>query len=252
LLVDFIKDDVTPNTISHARSINRNWADLVFLEYVTWLVLLMTMTLCRYANKKAYWRMGSSSFMLIIDFNEYMVYDRFNSTTQFHVFEAPDGKRKETDPLYQSRCYLDAFNKALVRLMEPGRYLCVDKSINQWLDCDFPNLKKIPRKPYPIGQEFKALMGKITSYILQLDTVSDSVKKKYDDMDRNLISTLKRLTKSWFSSCRPIIADSWFDSPEMISTLAKHGLFAIMQITKKRYWPRDMPKINILEGLDHN
>jgi hypothetical protein len=41
--------------------------------------------------------MGSSSFVLTIDFNEYMVYDRSNSIMQFHVLEVPDGKHKETD-----------------------------------------------------------------------------------------------------------------------------------------------------------
>jgi hypothetical protein len=190
--------------------------------------------------------MGSSYFMLTIDFNEYMAYDRFNSIMQFHTFEAPDGKRKETDLLYQFRGYLDAFNKVLARSMEPGRYPCVDESMNQSLDCDLPNLKKIPRKHHPIGQEFKALVNENTSCILQLDTASDPVKKKYDDMNRNLIATLKRLTEPWFSSGRTIIADPWFGSLETISALAKHGLFAIMQVTKRRHWPPGMSRMNVV------
>ena len=35
--------------------------------------------------------------------------------------------------------------------LEPGRYLVVDESMNQWLGVGMLNLKKIPRKPHPIG-----------------------------------------------------------------------------------------------------
>jgi hypothetical protein len=111
-------------------------------------------------------------------------------------------------------------------------------------------LKKIPRKPHPIGQEFKALEDESISFILQLDTISNSVKKKHGDIDRHLIGTLKRLTKPWLSSGRIIIADSWFGSPEMGSTLAKHDLFMIMKVTKRNHWFLGKPRVKILECLD--
>ncbi|GAA5797972.1 hypothetical protein HPULCUR_003370 [Helicostylum pulchrum] len=112
------------------------------------------------------------------------------------------------DPLYQIRGFLAAFNETLSKTLEPSNYLCVDESMNQWLGNGMPNLKKVPRKSHPIGQEFKTLADNHTYYILQLDTVSGKVRKEFDDVDRNLIATIKRLCKPWFASGRTIIADS--------------------------------------------
>jgi hypothetical protein len=102
---------------------------------------------------------------------------------------------KRLTPMYQIRGYLDAFDRVLARSMVPRRYICVDESMNQWLGCDLLNLKNIPRKSLPIGQEFRTLANEDTSCSLQLDTVSDPVKKGYDGTGRNLIATLKRLTE---------------------------------------------------------
>jgi hypothetical protein len=49
--------------------------------------------------------------MLAINFNEYMTYNRFNSIIQLHAFKVSDGKRNETDPLYQIKGYIDSSNK---------------------------------------------------------------------------------------------------------------------------------------------
>lgn len=46
--------------------------------------------------------------------------------------------------------------------MEPGRYMCVGESMNQWRGQGMPNLKKIPRKPHPIGQEYKTIADNVT------------------------------------------------------------------------------------------
>jgi hypothetical protein len=112
----------------------------------------------------------------------------------------------------------------------------------QWLGKDMPNLKKVPRKPHPIGQEYKTLADCDTYCILRLDFVSDSYKKKFDDTDRSLIATVKRLSEPWFNSGRTLIADSWFGSPELQELFAC-GLYCIMQVCKRRYWPRGMPKM---------
>ncbi|KAG1462937.1 hypothetical protein G6F56_005406 [Rhizopus delemar] len=177
LPIEFIKNVIIPNTNEHARIVMNNWVDITFLEYLTWITLLMVMTVCHRVNKKAYWRMGRSHFFLSVDFTEYMSYDRFNFIIQFHMFEISNGEKEILDPLYQIRDYLRSFNETLANTMVPGRYLCVDETMNQWLECGMTNLKKVPRKPHPIGQELKTLTDYDTSCILQLDTVSDPVKK---------------------------------------------------------------------------
>lgn len=63
------------------------------------------------------------------------------------------------------------------------------------------------------------------------------------------IVTFCRLTKPWFYSGRTVIADSWFGSPAMIRELTTFRLYSIMQVKKRRYWPRGMPEHDILQEL---
>ncbi|KAI8890850.1 hypothetical protein K501DRAFT_143431, partial [Backusella circina FSU 941] len=50
-----------------------------------------------------------------------------------------------------------AFNNHIAQHIIPRKYLVADESMNQWLGTGMPNLKKVPRKSHPIGQEFKIL-----------------------------------------------------------------------------------------------
>lgn len=61
LPMDYIRDIVIPNINAHAFTVVANWINVIFLEYMTWMALLMTMTVMVYADKKAYWHVGSST-----------------------------------------------------------------------------------------------------------------------------------------------------------------------------------------------
>ncbi|KAK4514532.1 uncharacterized protein ATC70_002130 [Mucor velutinosus] len=114
-----------------------------------------------------------------------------------------------------------------------------------------PNIKKVPRKPHPIGQEFKTLADCHTSCILRMDTVSDPVSEFGNEPGmKKLTATVKRLVQPWFGSGRTVIADFWFGSPDMVKMLFKLGLFFIMQVCKRRYWPRGMPQTDIVEKVE--
>ncbi|KAK4516813.1 uncharacterized protein ATC70_011792 [Mucor velutinosus] len=116
-----------------------------------------------------------------------------------------------------------------------------------------PNLKKVPQKPHPIGQEFKTLADHHSYCILQTDTVSDPMPKEFDNDPgmKKLTITSKRLVKPWFESGRTvIIADSWFGSPDIISMLTNLGLYGIMQVARRRYWPRGKPTTDIAEQVE--
>ncbi|KAI7868977.1 uncharacterized protein EV154DRAFT_571283 [Mucor mucedo] len=178
LPVEFISDVVIHNINQHALSIMNTWISVTFVEYLTWIALLMNKT--------------------------YMEYDRFFAILIFHVFEVPSEAQQLLDPRYQIRRFLDAFNKTLAKALTPENLT--------------PSAKNSRR----------SLIMTLTALSI-LDTVRDPVKKKYDDVDRNLIATLKRLCEPWFFNGRPIIGDSWFGSPEMTCVLLDHGLHSIMQ-----------------------
>ncbi|CAG8767793.1 10823_t:CDS:1, partial [Funneliformis caledonium] len=55
------------------------------------------------------------------------------------------------------------------------------------------------------------------------------------------VASMLRLVEPWFCSSRTIIADSWFGSTDACITLYNHGLYSILQIKKRRYWPKNIP-----------
>ena len=169
---------------------------------------------------------------------------RFDDITRTQCFEMPSLTRRRQDPLYQILGFLEAFNEHLVSCLEPGKYLVIDESMNQWLGIGMPNVKKVPRKPHPIGQEFKTVADYHTNCILQLDTQCDDFPKEFDDMYgvRSNLATVKRLVKPWFFSGRTLTADSWFGSVNVVDMLMSVGLFAIMMVVKRRGWPRGLPR----------
>ncbi|OAD01501.1 hypothetical protein MUCCIDRAFT_112951 [Mucor lusitanicus CBS 277.49] len=97
------------------------------------------------------------------------------------------------------RSTIKIFNEYLAKCVVPGRYWVIDESMNQWLGGErMPNLKKVPRKPHPIGQEeFKTLADRHSYCILQMDTVSDPLPKEFDNdpVMKKLTATVKRLVK---------------------------------------------------------
>ncbi|ORX97076.1 hypothetical protein K493DRAFT_300602 [Basidiobolus meristosporus CBS 931.73] len=78
----------------------------------------------------------------------------------------------------------------------------------------------------PIGQEFKTLADYHTTCIPRIDTGSDWLQKE-NDSDLATSQAVVLL----------VIADSWFGSPNMTMMLAELGLYSIMQVTKRCYWP---------------
>lgn len=190
--------------------------------------------------------------MMSVDFSQYMSNNRFNNIMKWHTFEFPSKRQQLVDPLYQIRSTLTAFNEHMVKCIIPAKHLVIDESMNQWLGIGLPNLKKVPRKPHPIGQEFKTLADHHTYCILQIDTVSDPCAKEFDDEKEmgKLMATVKRLVKPWFGTGRTVIADSWFGSPKMVNMLVELGLYSIMQVTKRRYWPTGMPVTDIVDQVD--
>ncbi|KAL9542487.1 hypothetical protein PS6_009776 [Mucor atramentarius] len=180
-----------------------------------------------------------------------MSFNRFEEIMRMHTFEIPTIEKQQNDPLfYQIRATITAFNEHMASCIVPGKYLAVDESMNQWLGIGMPNLKKVPRKSHPIGQEFKTLADHRPYCILQMDTVSDPVAKEYHNEPdiKKLTATIKRLlVKPWFGSGRTVIANSWFGSPDMTAIMLSNlGLYSIMQVAKRRYRPRGMPNLHMV------
>ncbi|CAG8850620.1 40853_t:CDS:2, partial [Gigaspora margarita] len=131
------------------------------------------------------------------------------------------------DPFYFAWQFHDTFNNNLVNAVLPGSYLCIDESMCQWM-----------------GKVDKATADAQINLILRLDPVEPSkytTRKKILDRYPPTVASVLRLTEPWFHSGRTIIGDSWFGSIDTCVSLYDHGLYSILQIKKRRYWPKKIP-----------
>jgi Transposase IS4 len=67
------------------------------------------------------------------------------------------------------------------------------------------------------------------------------VTKRFGDKPTYTAATVLRLCEPWFASGRTVVADSWFGSTALATSLYQRGLFSILQVKKRQYWPKNIP-----------
>jgi hypothetical protein len=77
------------NINTHGRNVDNSWKDVTINEYLMWIALLTIMTVVRHVDRKAYWHLGGTHFLLGINFSKYISMKRFDDIMSFHVFEIP-------------------------------------------------------------------------------------------------------------------------------------------------------------------
>lgn len=242
LPVEYIMSTVIPSTNQHARACERHWKDITWMEFMRFIGVLTVMTYVRCADICDYWALIQETGGVALGFGQYMSHRRFRDIVKFLTLtDAP----MDDDPFHFARQFHNKFNENLSGAITPGSILCIDESMCQWMGKidKGPFQRKIPRKPHPIGCEFKTMADARVNLFLQLDPVEPpehANKKKFSEYPAT-IATMLRLTEPWFNSGRTIIADSWFGSVNACTTLYKHGLYSILQLKKRRYWPRNIP-----------
>ncbi|ORX78883.1 hypothetical protein K493DRAFT_308627 [Basidiobolus meristosporus CBS 931.73] len=65
------------------------WMDITFAKYMMWIALITVITVINHSNKKAYWKQGSSLFLMNIDSMEYLLYRRIKEILKTHVLKIP-------------------------------------------------------------------------------------------------------------------------------------------------------------------
>ncbi|KAG0009972.1 hypothetical protein BGZ81_003051, partial [Podila clonocystis] len=134
--------------------------------------------------------------------------------------------------------------------------MTIDESMNQWrgkkYDDGMPGVRNLPAKPHPVGQEYKTLADSVTQIILQLDLARDknAAPQEFDD-EGKVIGGMLRLVKPWIGVARTVYADSYFGSPASAVALMERGLFSIMHVKKRRYFPKGIP-VDIIASLPDN
>ncbi|CDH55609.1 predicted protein [Lichtheimia corymbifera JMRC:FSU:9682] len=233
------------------------WQMLTVEEYMLWIGLWTCMVLIPLSDRSEYWS-KTPTFLLTspLNFSRWMSRRRFETILQAHTLEHPTVIQSSADPLVDIRAFVNAYNDNLAAALIAGKTMTIDESMNQWLGkvSRMPNVKKIIGKPHPVGQEFKNIADATTNIMIRLDiSEKNQDGKEFSDKPR-VTGCILRLTKPWFASGRTIVADSWFGSPAVAAELRKKGLFSIVSMKKRKYWPRNVLRTSLrtyLEFMDH-
>ncbi|CAG8586319.1 9657_t:CDS:2, partial [Scutellospora calospora] len=249
LPVNYIKQHIINSINMHGRETS-NWVDINFDEYMRWLGLWVLMSAFPVADRRFYWRTTQdlTKPMASFNFQRWMPLSRFEQIVSCHTLMMICELKTPnlSDSLYPVRSFIDAFNKNLIEAVKPGKTLCIDESINSWLGSKnkIPGHRKIPRKPHPVGQEWKTVADGSTNIIIQVEPCEDKEiekKKQFVLEYGNTTAYVLHLVRPWFSSGRTIVGDSWFGSPKLCIVLMQNGLYGIFHIKKKRGWPLNYP-----------
>lgn len=239
------------NSINKRGKDASNWVNVNINEYVRWLGLWVLMSAFPVADRRFYWRTSHEQTQPIVpfDFQRWMSRSRFEQIVLYHTLMMPSelDTPNLNDPLYSVRSFINAFNSNLVDAVKPGSTLCIDESMNSWLGekNKIPGRRKIPRKPHPVGQEWKTIADSSTNIIIQLEPCEDKEIEKNKQFVSEYGSTaayVLRLARPWFGSGRTIVGDSWFGSPKVCLLLMQNGLYGIFHVKKKRGWPLNYPR----------
>nr|CAG8616262.1 15443_t:CDS:2 [Entrophospora candida] len=121
--------------------------------------------------------------LLPFNFQRWMSILRFEQIVSNHTLMMPNELEisDDNDLLFSVRSFINAFNANLIEAVIPGSVLCIDESMNSWLGIKnkIPGCRKIPRKPHPVGQEWKILADGLTNIVIHLEPCEDKEIEKH-------------------------------------------------------------------------
>ena len=138
-------------------------------------------------------------------FDKWMPLYRFKEFRQFLPSIFKDVSKKDQDPWWKFSSAVKLFNDLRASYVMPSNNLCMDE-----LMCAFrprktktgglPNITNIPRKPEPLGTEFKCMTCTATNVMLHLEVQRGKDGMKESRYHRELGATAActvRLSEEW-------------------------------------------------------
>ena len=100
-----------------------------------------------------------------------MLKSRFEDMLRYHTLVDPASPNLDEDLLFPVRAFESAWNANMVVAYTPSEHLTADKSMEEWRGKvnRFPFVKKIPRKPKPVGMEWKCAADAETFIMVRIE-----------------------------------------------------------------------------------
>ena len=146
-------------------------------EFMKGLALIIGAA-CYAAKGEALWENKREKPMLTLEpkanFEDHMFSYRFKQFREFLPVIYRDYSVVDSDPWWKFASAVNEFNRNRLLLLAPSNHLCIDEMMSAWKPRKtklggLPNITHIPRKPEPLGTEFKCVACSQTGCMLNLE-----------------------------------------------------------------------------------
>ena len=155
---------------------------------------------------------------------------------------------REEPPPYRDRIFehreMEAqWNENMQNEYAPSDRSTLDESIKKWVEMyTCPAFMVVPRKPWPFGNEYLCICDCEPYVMYRVEMVEGKDRppelgvREFDEMGKT-VGKMLRLTKPiWYTGTK-VTMDSGFCVAKGLVELRKKGVFAAIQVKKRRYWP---------------
>ncbi len=170
------------------------------------------------------------------NFDRWMSFNRFKEFRRFFPTIWYQKDEEASDPWWKFSSAIETFNNIRKEKLVKGSWAIIDESMSAWRPRTtqfggLPNLSHIPRKPEPLGTEFKSISDPITGCMLALEIQRGKEGMKDLRYNRDLGNTCGctlRLTE--LTGCAGVKGDAWFGSVKSCANLKLKGYDSVLQI----------------------
>jgi len=165
------------------------------------------------------------------DFGEYMSLTRFTRLKKVILSPFTDTEDAAVNPWSKADAMVDAFNLCRARVMTVlSGFFTVDESMSAYRPRstkhgNLPSLSHIPRKPEPLGTEFKNLACCVTGIMMKLELQKKAdvmhTKEHYRSYGATVACTLRLSDGQGDEEDWTIFGDAWFGSLNTTKALMK-------------------------------
>jgi len=170
------------------------------------------------------------------NFDRWMPFNRFKEFRRFLPSIWFNYDVEHTDPWWKFRNAVENFNEIRKVKLTNSDWALIDESMSAWRPRTtklggLPNLSHIPRKPEPLGTEFKSIADPHTGCLLGLEIQRGKEGMKdlqYNREYGNTCGCTLRLMD--IAGCKGVKGDAWFGSVLNCVSLKLKGYDSVLQV----------------------
>ena len=211
------------------------WRDISVGEFLVWLGIRFFQESVRLSSIDDYWNTPKDGAFPPFNKEKFMSRGRFYQIANVLQLSSSDCEEQQVIDL------ISLLNNCFQKALSPGNELTVDESMIAIRHQDLQGIKKIARKPRPIGCEIKNLCDsrKSINLVLEKNEVKEKMEsKKFHSTYGSTTACNLRLAEPYFGSGRTLYGDSWFGSVKSATALLEHGTCSTFIVKTAQKFPK--------------